>query len=77
MVGSKESEMQKVYDLGQVYKQCGGVFESKEHDCKLTTAVFSRPESKGFIQQYGDFRLIDGTHGTNLYGLLAITFFVL
>jgi len=71
--GNDPDGMQALMRLGDAFLDKGRNFEYQvRHDMRIDHIFIGFPGMEAYNIKYGDFILIDGTHGTNAYGLTLI-----
>ena len=71
--GSDLDGMAKLFACGDEIKADGGVFEwTMGEDMRLESLFIRYSGMDEYVKKYGDFVIIDGTFGTNAYGLTLI-----
>ena len=64
--------LQDLLDYGDDIKK-NGIFEvGVDGDCRVNRVIIQTELQKSFATFYGDFFVIDGTHGTNIYNMALI-----
>jgi hypothetical protein len=65
--------MNKFFIHGKAVKESGGVFEfNTDDDLRVNQIYIMEASMKGYVEQYGDFIIVDSTHNTSKYNLLAM-----
>jgi hypothetical protein len=71
--GDDPHNMNQLMALGKEINREGGLFDYVlDEDMRLQSLYIKFPTMDKYLQQYGDFFVLDGTHGTNAYGLTLI-----
>ena len=65
--------LQDLLDYGEDIKKNGGIFEvGVDGDCRIDRIVIQTELQKSYAILYGDFFIVDGTHGTNIHGMTLL-----
>ncbi len=69
--GTGRHRINDLMALGTEHKAKGGVFEFQLDDTmRLKSLKIQTAAMRSYAMQYNDFTMLDGTHGTNKYGLI-------
>jgi hypothetical protein len=69
--GPGRDGIKKLIELGEFHKNNGGAFEFfLDGTMRLNAFILQTSAMRAYAMQYNDFTIIDGTHGTNKYGLI-------
>jgi len=70
---SRDNPINKLLDYGTKLNSNGGLFVTRvDSDNRVNHIVIQTATQKLFQEEYGDFFVIDGTHGTNIHGMILI-----
>jgi hypothetical protein len=77
--GPNNGRMPQLFEKGNDIKREGGVFETTIDPItqRLATLLLQTIRMQQYVAAYGDFFLMDGTHGLNRYKLIVIVFCVI
>ena len=71
--GADYDAINQLIDFGVKYRAEGGKFEFRiGSDMRLTDVIVAKPSMMPYLKQYGDFVIVDGTHGCDTYGMIAL-----
>ena len=68
-----KSPLRDLFDLGKRLQIEGGIFEiGTDDEARIDRIIFQSRMQRRFVEMYGDFFVVDGTHGTNIHGMTLI-----
>eukprot|EP00562_Extubocellulus_spinifer_P022402 CAMPEP_0178627042 /NCGR_PEP_ID=MMETSP0698-20121128/8709_1 /TAXON_ID=265572 /ORGANISM="Extubocellulus spinifer, Strain CCMP396" /LENGTH=474 /DNA_ID=CAMNT_0020266263 /DNA_START=92 /DNA_END=1512 /DNA_ORIENTATION=+ len=75
--GDDQHQLNQLMVDGFKMKEDGGAFDFKLDDsARLKSVHWQSATMKQYVETYGYFVIADGTHGTNIYGLQLLVYFV-
>jgi len=67
---SIKSPLRDLFDLGKRLQIEGGIFDiGSDDEARIDRIIFQSRMQRSFVEMYGDFFVVDGTHGTNIHGM--------
>ena len=71
--GDDPDALNKFQNLRNTIRQEGGVFEFLiSNDTRISDVFIMKSSMRDYASKYGDFFINDGTHNTDMYGLIAM-----
>jgi hypothetical protein len=68
--GNGRDQIPDLVKWGELERQNGGAFKMfSDNMCQVRAFIFQTKEMREYAKAYNDFIILDGTHGTNQYGL--------
>ena len=70
---TSNNPLQDLLDLGKRLQIEGRIFEiGNDDDTRINRVIFQSRMQRSFVEIYGDFFVVDCTHGTNIHGMTLI-----
>jgi hypothetical protein len=71
--GSDYDAVNQLLDMGNKYRSEGGIFDFRiGSDMRIIDIIIAKPSMIPYLKMYGDVIIMDGTHGCDTYGMIAI-----